>query len=419
MLENSSILTKLPPTGCKISTNEDLDDLPPLLLKPDGDDPFFLPEDNNGNISFDVDDEINLACPGANLTLNSTVQKFSSASAFCVSGTTFRINNSNIPFSHIGCSKHASHKARYNGKECQSEYKEFEIGFDLQSTFLIQIIGCFDPDKQTTLYTWYNLSSTIGGQQTNVERPQFIEGDFYNVGSNTVEHLYKKSSQRKTINKLLGLKANSTKYIQEKNNYYLARGHLTAKSDFVYGEQQRLTFYYVNAAPQWQTFNAANWETLESNLRSFASDRELDLIVYTGLYGITTLPHEQTGNDTQLYLYVDKNDNKALPVPHIYWKLVYEPTSKAGVVFVGINNPYHNKTEKLCSDQSKEIDWLTWKPDNQTKGFCYTCTYEDFKKVVKHLPDLEVNSLLTSSSSYVRLQPVLVLCLFLISLWYV
>lgn len=256
------------------------------------------------------------------------------------------------------------------------------------------------------------MSSTIGGYQRNVARPSFIQGSFFDVGTKKVDQLYTRSTQRITINRLLGLQDNSTKYIQNNNNYYLARGHLTAKTDFVYGEQQRLTFYFINAAPQWQTFNAANWETLESNVRTYASNRDVNLIVYTGTHGTATLPHEKTGVDTPLYLYVDENANKAIPIPYIYWKIVYEPISQAGAVFIGVNNPYLNKPEKLCTDRTEEIDWLTWKPNDRVKGFCYTCTYEDFKNVVNYLPDLEVKSLLTSSSSCISSE--LVLPVFLI-----
>ena len=44
---------------------------------------------------------------------------------------------------------------------------------------------------------------------------------------------------------------------------FLARGHLAAKSDFVFATAQRATFFFTNAAPQWQPFNAGNWNFLE------------------------------------------------------------------------------------------------------------------------------------------------------------
>lgn len=44
------------------------------------------------------------------------------------------------------------------------------------------------------------------------------------------------------------------------------------------------TFWYTNAAPQWQTFNGNNWNSLENDARSLAARLGKDLDVYTGTY---------------------------------------------------------------------------------------------------------------------------------------
>lgn len=129
-------------------------------------------------------------------------------------------------------------------------------------------------------------------------------------------------------------------------------------------------------------------------MRNYASDRELDLAVYTGTYGIATLPHAKTGSDVELFLYADENGNTAIPVPQVYWKYVYDPSNNAGAVFVGVNNPYRNKTVMICDDVSDAIKWLSWKKDDQTSGFCYACKVDDFVNVVDHLPQHSVDKLL-------------------------
>jgi DNA/RNA endonuclease G (NUC1) len=95
--------------------------------------------------------------------------------------------------------------------------------------------------------------------------------------------------------------------------HVLTKGHHSARADFVYGSQQRAAFHFVNVSPQWQTFNGGNWEALESSVRAYADKNKLDLVVYTGTYGVATLPNVN-GTETELYLYVDGNNNKAIPV---------------------------------------------------------------------------------------------------------
>lgn len=73
------------------------------------------------------------------------------------------------------------------------------------------------------------------------------------------------------------------------NDYFLSKGHLVAKADFLHGAHQMATFMYTNAAPQWQTFNGNNWNALENDVRSFAARTNRDLECYTGTYVILSL----------------------------------------------------------------------------------------------------------------------------------
>jgi DNA/RNA endonuclease G (NUC1) len=75
-----------------------------------------------------------------------------------------------------------------------------------------------------------------------------------------VDNLYTQNSQKAAIASLVG-QALADAYVN--STYFLARGHLAAKSDFVLAQPQRATFTFVNCAPQWQPFNGGNWNTLE------------------------------------------------------------------------------------------------------------------------------------------------------------
>lgn len=79
------------------------------------------------------------------------------------------------------------------------------------------------------------------------------------------------AAQKTIIGKILGSTTLGTKYIKDLD-YYLTKGHLAARSDFVYGSQQRSTFWYVNAAPQWASVNGGNWKMLENNIREYITD---------------------------------------------------------------------------------------------------------------------------------------------------
>ena len=79
--------------------------------------------------------------------------------------------------------------------------------------------------------------------------------------------------------------------------------------------------------------------------------------MYNGTYGVATLPNVN-GTETELYLYVDSNNNKAIPVPKLFWKVAYDPKSQVGFVFVGINNPYVSNPKGdylICTDVCSKI----------------------------------------------------------------
>lgn len=162
----------------------------------------------------------------------------------------------------------------------------------------------------------------------------------------------------------------------------------------VVGSHQRATFYYINAAPQWQTLNQNNWNTLEQNVREFSVDRNLDLQVYTGTFGVATLK-DVRGQEKELYLY-HQNGVKALPVPRYFWKVVYSPSTQAAVAFVSFNNPYahHDKSDMFCRDVCKQIRWVQWEAEDPEMGISFCCEVDDFNRVVRGVPALKSSGLL-------------------------
>lgn len=385
--------------GCSININNDLPEPQPLLLIPGGSkdgNGFFLPEDADGIVTLAVGEEVLLACAGDNNYLVYRGSGTRTALATCRSDTTFHIDQTVHTFSEFACKGYPYHTARRSGSKCHDGTKShIEIGFEVESDFYKIIDICFDDTQLNTLYSKFTLVSGIGGYQEAFPRPSFIQDDFYTGLS--VDTLYTRVTQRQTISAILGSTQLGDKYIAESSDYYLARGHHTAKADFVYGSQHRATFHFVNVSPQWQTFNGANWNSLEMSVRTYADKNKLTLDVYTGTYGVATLPNVH-GIETELYLYVDDNDNKALPVPKLFWKAVYDPETQAGIVFVGINNPYISNPQGdylICDDVCSKISWLQWDQKNIGKGYSYCCHVDDFRSTVSSLPEFKVSGLLT------------------------
>ncbi|XP_046981170.1 uncharacterized protein LOC124549017 [Schistocerca americana] len=151
----------------------------------------------------------------------------------------------------------------------------------------------------------------------------------------------------------------------------------------------------MNSAPQWQTFNDGNWRTMEENVRSYAASTGTEMEIYTGRHGITTLP-SKTNYQTDLFLCIDGGNY--IPVPKLFWKIVYKAITKAAVVFLGVNNPYIKNPCSdyyICKNVCPNITWIKWKPKSQKKGYSYCCEYADFTKSVTDAPSLNVTSLLT------------------------
>lgn len=172
--------------------------------------------------------------------------------------------------------------------------------------------------------------------------------------------------------------------------YYFNRGHLVPYADFSDYEEQKATVEYLNAAPQWETFNKNQWSLVEQEGRRIRAQEGSpeDWEVYTGTYGTIPTPR---GLMLLSVVFDDKGNVKKgfVPVPLLYWKIVHNVRDKAkSRVFVGVNNP-RIKSASSVTNQYRVcppiVNPKTKKAveGNEFEGFTYECKLEDFLAKLK------------------------------------
>lgn len=365
----------------------DLKEPQPLILTENGND-FFYPNTGTPKLLLQRGQSVLIACPGnQNKITNTNVNE---AKATCESGKNFIVNGVTRPFSTITCNTNPAISAKVLPQKCLGNKTSIAIGFQMATKFLTTIEVCRNDITYETYYTKFQLTRKCKQAQSGYPRPTWQPGNYFN--GMDVQQLYYWETQRSAIDKILGPNSPMSKLVTSKVR--LTRGHLAAKGDFVYGVQQNATFQYLNAAPQWGSFNAKNWEVLESSVRNFTARKSLDLEVYTGVHGQMTMP-DIRGN--QRVITISNGRSKPMMVPRFFWKVIYHRPSKKGTAFVGLNDPFITSAPSnayLCNNRiDGKITWLSWSA-NYTEGLSYACTVGELSSRIPTIPRLNVVDIL-------------------------
>lgn len=241
-------------TGCAIDINKHFSEPQPLLVRPFTE-TVLQPQLPNGIINLHRGNQIELIC-------SNSFDGFRGQKRLlvrCIHGQIFEYAGKQFHFKAFNCTSYPKHIARQTNTTCFNGKGTIgEIGFDIGANRFLHVMDvCINETMQNTYYSHYYQRPGNDGHQRNFPRPDFEVGMFFNR-SRAISFLYTRYNQRITLSKLLGEKValplfNDSKWL------FMARGHLMAKSDNVLGNQQRSTFYYVNAAPQWQSFNGGKF----------------------------------------------------------------------------------------------------------------------------------------------------------------
>lgn len=382
--------------SASIACNFDINQLgspQPLFIRP-GTEQFFHPSDRRGIFQLTVNQEIELFCttgftvPGG-LVYNSIV-------IACFSDTVFTYNGIFYNINEFACRAWPTSVAqrRATTAQCFNQSTIVDVGFQVNNRFLKVFSACHNEYLEQNYYTEYELTPSSDGSQSSVTRPGWRQGDFY-PGKN-VDNLHTRVNQRNTIAEIINSPELADVYVEAPNSIvFLARGHMAAMTDFISANEQRSTFFFINTAPQWQTFNSMNWYVVELNTRRLAADRNIFLEVYTGTFGITQL-RDEFGVRHEIFL---DFPNLQIPVPMLYYKIIVNRANRAGAVFIGVNNPHLTISDIerdyiICTDVSDQIDYMTWQREDLRRGFSYACEVNEFLRRVPHIPGLVVTSLL-------------------------
>ena len=334
---------------------------------------------NGRVISLSSGQQVTVACVGRNNIISSINRSVSSAT--CVSSSLL-IHGQRLPYKSTGCRNQVKESLVESGQCARKKGTLIEIGWKINSSFIKQLIVCHDQLSANTLYATSIIRGTsiLADDESNT-RPAFRKGPYFN--GIDVDKAYTQRNQFTVLTQILGSATLARRYLDPSKSFYFARGHLAPDGDFLDAASQDSTYYYINCAPQWQSFNNGNWKALETAVRNLAAERKADYTIFTGTFGLMTLPDVQ-GRQKRLFL-----ANGQIPVPKYFWKVIHEPATKKATAVIGINNPHLatiTGADVFCPDVCPS--WIKFERLRITSGYTFCCTVQSLHNVISHSPNL-------------------------------
>jgi len=377
---------------------------PPILTDYDG--ALILPDGERGNRSLQVRENqvFLLGCPLTEFVLLEDVQAIFGQcqganrwDLFLENGTKWEVEGG---LGEYGCVRRPDESVRVIG-QCGpgEEGTEIQIDFDITESMegeAVTIKVCHDLTRSSSIWARHTLWDEIDAKDTGYSAPSFKDDDFFDFD---IDNYYKMATQRDTIADLVGSSELADQYIQgQSTGLFLSRGHLAPTGDFIFKSWMDSSYHFVNAAPQWQSFNGGNWAQMEGHARDLAVEKGLDLVVYTGTHGVLQL-HHVNGALVDIFLYDGLPDSPSgLPVPMYFWKILYDPETGAGVALIGLNNPHWQgdpASFQVCPPLlDHPLITSISDPTDVKKGAMWACRVEDLSAVFPEIPPLPPLTLL-------------------------
>ncbi|XP_049307982.1 uncharacterized protein LOC105226713 isoform X6 [Bactrocera dorsalis] len=346
---------------CTIKIPQDVPQKTPIILTNTG---LFRP--TSAETRFEENDKITLHCTGSNnkvLALNEAIVTLE-----CINGN-FRYMEWTLK--DMKCDSVPTSELLPRGAICAADAGVFyEVGFSLGVNWYPIFKICVNQTDQRTIYTSHLINVFERNDRAKKEcRPSYFKSDV--VGGN-LNVLYTKLTQLTRFEALFGA---NQKFIDAAS--FLARGHIVPVADFIFCYEQYATFYYANAAPEWQVVNSGNWRSVENAVRDIASKQSY-LLVFTGTLGVLELRNSPTDQYTNIYL----DENQTIAVPKWFYKVVMHPSLDDDIVFITLNNPFDDEKEEFCNNicsrvcNKHKLDCSTF--TDTITGYTFCCELKDF-----------------------------------------
>jgi DNA/RNA endonuclease G (NUC1) len=370
----------------------------PLFLSVSGD--YLMPNLHQKRSQIEIRGQATVSCPSARLSLLGDGNENVIDIICFPSGRLHTKENGLIQAmpEDLSCSRSIRETLMGTNDKCgPSDYEGrlVHIGWKTRGLFTPQLSVCHDKHLEHTYFTNHSiLGSHIDAKNIDSTRPNFKEGGRGFYSRSSASNAYKKASQESKILSQYDNRLDS--------NMFLARGHLSPDADFIYKEWQDATYYFMNAAPQWQPFNNGNWVAVENAVRELARKRGRTLRVQTGTHDVLQL---ENGSGDSIYL----GDHSTIAVPLYFWKVVHDVSTNEAIVFVTINKPNIEESDEiptglnLCghdpSSLCEESGWNFRHRKKSSKGILYCCTYTSLKLTLPWIMDLTNPGLLTAKEN--------------------
>jgi endonuclease G len=117
------------------------------------------------------------------------------------------------------------------------------------------------------------------------------------------------------------------------DGYGFDRGHLAPSADFRWNQKALSeSYFYSNMSPQRPEFNRDSWAELESYIRTYAIENDVDLFVVTGPVLTSDLPK------------VDRSVNQ-VSLPAYFYKVALDPVHQRAIGFIMPNGAIEKPME--------------------------------------------------------------------------